>query len=323
MRRSAAPAEITFKSIGRGRLSALIRERSAEFARLREAKIAEEREAATAGAPTAPAQTTSVQTEMMADLSHEMKTPLNAIMGFSDAMRAETFGELGHDKYKEYAEDIHAAGAHLIDLISALSDAAKVEAGRYTLSPTLMAPGPILMECAAMIRGEAEKAGLKLVIDIAPDLPEAMLDARAIKQILINLMSNAVKFTAEGEIVLSVHEKCGALDFVVSDTGVGMNPVMLAKLGGRYSDAQKNGVRGAKGTGLGLSLAMSLAKLHGGALKIQSAEGEGTTARLTLPVRRTLEDFTPEAGQSVSAPDIQSQFDRVNAFRREREASAA
>ncbi len=323
VRRAAAAAEITFKPIGRGRMMALIRDRGDELAMRREARAAAEQgaaQSASAASPQRAPASSAEHADMMADLSHEMKTPLNAIMGFADAMRAETFGPLGHAKYAEYIEDIHGSGAHLLDLVSSVLDYAKAEAGRYEIKPIMMRPGPIARDCIAMIRGEAEKAGLELIINIEPNLPEAMIDARAVKQILINLLSNAVKFTSEGEIELSVAAKCGAIDFTVRDTGVGMNNVVVAKLGGRFSDTHKNGVRGAQGSGLGLSLAFSLAKLHGGALKLQSAPGEGTTARLTLPVRGARLDGNVEA---APVSNIQSQFDRVNAFRRERAASAA
>ena len=312
--RAVMPAEITFRSLGANRLCALIRNRGEEFARRREARIAAERPA--------PETNPSLDPDRIADLSHEMKTPINAIMGFADAMRAETFGPLGDDKYREYAELIHSSGAHLMDLIGAVLDSAKIRAGRFELTPQPGDPGAVARECAAMIRTETEKAELNFIVNIAPDLPEAMIDARAVKQILINLLSNAVKFTGEGEIELTVEEKCGALDFVVRDTGIGMNRTVLAKLGGRFSDTHQSGVRGTDGAGLGLALAFSLAKLHGGALRIDSEPGEGTTARLTLPLRG------PQAGAPAAvngAGDIQSQLDRVNAYRRERakQASAA
>lgn len=319
VRRAAAQAEITLRPIGHGRLMALIRDRGRAISRRQAGNDGQE------AAPVplaAPRQADPARADLIADLSHEMKTPLNAIMGFADAMRTETFGPLGDPKYADYVDHIHEAGSHLLSLIGAALDQAALDAGRLKLSPSLSAPGPIGSACAAMIRREAEKAGLKFIVNIAPDLPETMIDARIVKQILINLLSNAVKFTEEGEIELSVEEKCGAIDFTVRDTGVGMNAVMLAKLGGRYTDTHKEGVRGAAGSGLGLSLAFNLAKLHGGALNIRSAPGEGTTARLTLPVRRAF-DRHSAAACAVSASDVQSQFDRVNAYRRERAASAA
>lgn len=317
VRRAAAAAEVTFKPLGRGRLRALIRNRGEEFARAREARAAAENPG--------PAQDCAVDADRIADLSHEMKTPLGAIMGFADAMRAETFGPLGADKegaekYKEYAEFIHSSGAHLMELIGAILDSAKMQAGRYALDPKPTDPAEIARDCAAMIRNEAERAGLKLIVTIAQDLPEAMIDARAVKQILINLLANAVKFTGEGEVELKVEEKCGALDFIVRDTGIGMNRTVLAKLGGRFSDTHQNGVRGAEGTGLGLSLCFSLAKLHGGALRFDSEPGEGTIARLTLPLKH---NRAATGARGYDAADIQSQLDRVNAYRRERARASA
>ena len=167
-----------------------------------------------------------------------------------------------------------------------------------------------------MIRGEAEKAGLKLRVEIEDGLSETMLDARAVRQILINLLSNAVKFTAAGEIGVKVSAKNDVLQFEVSDTGVGMSQMALARLGERFTGLHKSGVRGAAGSGLGLSLAFSLAKLHGGALDLSSAPGEGTVATLSLPMRKSLADMAG-AGLSLSG-DIQSQLDRVAQFRRER-----
>ncbi|MHA7873143.1 MAG: sensor histidine kinase, partial [Hyphococcus sp.] len=227
---------------------------------------------------------------------------------------------LGDDKYKEYAEHIHASGAHLMDLIGSMLDAARIEAGRYDLAPALEAPAALARECAAMIRGQAEQAGLTFALEIAPGLPETLIDKRAVKQILINLLTNAVKFTRTGGVVLSVSEKCGAIDFVVKDTGVGMSRTALAKLGGRFSEMHKSGVRGTDGAGLGLSLAFALAKLHGGALVFDSTPGEGTTARFTLPVRRS-RDEAPSA-PAARLGDIQSQLDRVARYRRERAENA-
>lgn len=308
-RRASSMAEIALAPLGRGRLRALIRDQ-----RQAPGELADEFQKPGDGQSPGPA------AGVLADLSHEIKTPLNAIMGFADAMRSETYGPLGSEKYKEYANFIHSSGAHMMALIGTILDSAKIEAGRYSLAPVLCAPGPVAKECAEMIRAECERAGLELKISIAENLPETMLDARAVKQILINLLTNAVKFTEDGEIELRVEEKCGAIDFTVRDTGIGMNQVMLAKLGGRFSDTHQNGVRGTDGAGLGLSLAFSLAKLHGGALKLTSMPAEGTCARFTLPVRKTQID--PAAnGQYLAAGasgDVQSQLDRVAQYRRDR-----
>lgn len=289
------------------RINVLLRERAPELAAVRQERAA----------PAAdPAPGPGVSPELLADLGHELKTPLNAILGFADAMKEESFGPLGHEKYREYVGHIKSSGGHLADLIASVLDRAKLDAGRYKLTPALGEPGALVRECAEMVRGEAEKAGLALRVDIAPGLPECMLDARAVKQILINLLTNAVKFTASGEIALSVREVDRTLVMEVSDTGVGMSQMALARLGERFTGLHKSGVRGTPGAGLGLSLAFSLAKLHGGALDLASAPGEGTTASLRLPVARSLSELSG-AGLAVSG-DIQSQLDRVTQFRKER-----
>ena len=313
LRRAPANSEISFLPIDRGCIKALIRDRAGELQQLRDKRAAAEKEATTDWR----------RADLMADLGHELKTPLTAIMGFAETMEAEAFGPIGNDKYKEYAGLIRSSGGHLLDLIAALLDNAKLDAGRYDIDPALADPAPIVQDCAEMVRGEAEKAGLKLIVNIAPDLPEAMLDTRAVKQILINLLSNAVKFTASGEIELSVSESCGALDFVVRDTGIGMDQLALNKLGGRFTEIHQNGVRGSTGAGLGLSLAFSLAKLHGGILRLNSAPGEGTNAKLTLPIRKNRAEFAAHPEGVSDADDIQSQLDRVASFRRDRVSKAS
>ncbi|GJL91320.1 sensor histidine kinase [Hyphococcus sp.] len=314
--RPAIFAELALARSGRG-VSVLIRERAGELAAIREERSAPH--AVSTPAQESPAEA-GVSAEVLADLGHELKTPLNAIMGFAETMKSEAFGPLGHDKYREYAGLIHSSGGHLADLISSILDRAKIDAGRYKLTPVLSEPGAVARDCAEMVRGEAEKAGLALRVDIAPGLDETLIDVRAVKQILINLLSNAVKFTAAGDVGLSVFESKGELTFEVCDTGVGMSQMALARLGERFTGLHKSGVRGTSGTGLGLSLAFSLAKLHGGALELSSAPGEGTIARLRLPMAKSLSELDG-AGIAVSG-DIQSQLDRVAQFRRERSSAA-
>ncbi len=271
----------------------------------------------------------------LADLSHEMKTPLNAVIGFADALREETFGPLGHPRYAEYADHIHASGAHLLDLVKSILDLARIEADRLTLAPVIADPNRIAEECAAMVRQTAEKNGLTLVVDLDTATPECAFDPRAVRQILVNLLANAVKFTSDGEVRVSVSTSRGAngrdelggddgagtdeyLVFTVADTGIGMDAAALEKLGPRFTDAQGAGVRGADGAGLGLSLAFKLAELHGGALKIASAPGEGVTARLELPLDRSGAARAPERRiPSAPAPFAPTQLERIEARRRE------
>ncbi len=319
-------ADATFRVEPSGRLCALIRDRSGIHARERvlrqSAEVAQSEAAARA--------------DLLADLSHEMKTPLNAILGFTDTMREETFGPLGHEKYDEYAELIHASGKHLMELITSILDFAKIEADRFIVQPEIANAGMLAVECAEMVRLSSEKAGLKLVLDIDRNLPDSLLDPRVVRQILLNLLSNAVKFTSDGEITISVRTEAEAVLLTVKDTGVGMSAEELAQLGGRFTTVQGDGVRGAKGTGLGLSLAFALAELHGGALVLQSAPGEGLTARLRLPLRGAIEtdgqrvDEKPtdkkinilrsddsNNSKLTSGGDILTQLERIDAFRRE------
>ncbi len=323
VRRAAAAAEISLRPLGRGRVAALIREKRRNGAQ----SGAQQNDAPVAApqmeAPQVDAPYAEDSLNLIGDLAHEFKTPLNAIIGFADAMRSETYGPLGSDvlgarKYAEYVNHIHSSGAHLSALVSAAQDFAKTRSGHYQISLAPTDPVALVEDCAAMIRGAADAAGLSLKIKIEENLPEAMLDARAVRQILVNLLSNAVKFTDEGEVELSVGARGEDLEFTVRDTGVGMNKVVLAKLGGRYSDTHRTGVRGAGGTGLGLSLAFDLARLHGGALKIDSEPGIGTTARFSAPIA----ERSGRSAAPVQLADVKSQLDRVNAFRAERARSA-
>lgn len=267
--------------------------------------------------------------DLLADLSHEMKTPLNAVIGFAEAMAGETFGPLGHKKYAEYADYIRASGGHLLDLVTSILDLARIESDRFTLHPEMIDLGRLAEECAGIVRLAAERAGLKLTTRIAADIPESWLDPRAMRQIVINLLSNAVKFTSDGEILLSVDRAGEHIVLTVTDTGVGMSQTQIASLGARFTEAQGDGVRGVKGSGLGLALAFALAELHDGSLDIDSAPGEGVTATLRLPVRRPERPRrlhavkTDHAGASGAPPQVLTQLERIEAYRRERQASAA
>jgi signal transduction histidine kinase len=221
---------------------------------------------------------------MLADLSHEMRTPLNAVIGFAETIERQTFGPIGHPNYAQYAEHIRMAGRHLLDLVNVVLDLSRVEADRYRLTRVDLDPGAVARECAGLMSQAAEAAGLRLNLQIAESLPTCRLDARALRQILINLLSNAVKFTSDGEISLSVVARDGEIVFVVKDDGVGMSAEALDKIGQRFTSAQGAGVRGQGGSGLGLSLAISLAELHGGAIDLASAPGEGLRAEVRLPI---------------------------------------
>ncbi len=235
------------------------------------------------GTEASPQQNLSLTAKELADLSHEMKTPLTAILGFADAMREQTFGPLNNPRYEEYADHIHTSGEHLMDLVTAILDRARIDADQYRLQPKLSNLSQIARECTEMMRVQTDTVGLRLNI-IEGELPDSLLDMQATRQILINLLSNAVKFTSDGSITVETRQdEHGHLIVTVRDTGIGMSKDQLAMLGSRFTKASCDGVRGAEGHGLGLSLAASLAKLHNGHLHLESAPGEGVVATLTLP----------------------------------------
>ncbi len=223
------------------------------------------------------------KSRFLANMSHELRTPLNAVIGFSDIMRQRLFGPIP-DRYAGYAQSIHEAGGHLLDLINDVLDVSRIEAARYDLNIERFDVREMVSEALALVRVQADDKG----VDLAAVLPPAPLtvaaDRRALKQIALNLLSNAVKFTPTGGSVTVRAEALGSdLELTVADTGVGVAPEDLARLGRPFEQAGGAEQR-AQGTGLGLSLVRSLAELHHGAMSIDSTPGEGTAVTVRLPV---------------------------------------
>ncbi len=223
------------------------------------------------------------KTRFLANMSHELRTPLNAVIGFADIMRQRLFGPLP-DRYADYAESIHQAGGHLLDLINDVLDLSKIEAERYELALDLFDARDPVSAAVALIRPQADEKGVHLAPVLPPHPLEVEADARALKQMALNLLSNAVKFTpAGGSVTLTLDGIGPYLELVVSDTGVGIAPEDLQRLGRPFEQAGGADQK-AQGTGLGLSLVRSLAELHGGRLTIDSTLGEGVAAMVRLPV---------------------------------------
>ncbi len=223
------------------------------------------------------------KTRFLANMSHELRTPLNAVIGFADIMRERLFGPLP-DRYAGYADSIHQAGGHLLDLINDVLDLSKIEAERYELSLENLDSRDPVSAAVALIRVQADEKG----VDLAPVLPPTPLmvqaDARALKQMALNLLSNALKFTPSGGSVTLTLDGVGPyLELVVSDTGVGIAPEDLQRIGRPFEQAGDADQK-ARGTGLGLSLVRSLTELHGGRMTIDSTLGEGTAVMIRLPV---------------------------------------
>ncbi|TCS13653.1 HAMP domain-containing sensor histidine kinase [Caulobacter sp. BK020] len=219
----------------------------------------------------------------LANMSHELRTPLNAIMGFSDIMRARMFGPLT-DRYGEYAELIHESGGHLLDLINDVLDMSKIEAERFELQRGEFDAREAVTAAMRLLRVQADAAGVQLRGVLPPGELEVDADRRALKQIVLNLLSNALKFTPRGgQVTVTAEGRDGQLELVVTDTGVGISPEDLERLGRPYEQAGGVDQR-AKGTGLGLSLVRAFARLHGGEMNIESRLGAGTSVSVRMPV---------------------------------------
>ncbi|OYW28499.1 MAG: two-component sensor histidine kinase [Caulobacter sp. 12-67-6] len=238
----------------------------------------------------------------LANMSHELRTPLNAIMGFSDIMRSRMFGPLT-DRYGEYAELIHESGGHLLDLINDVLDMSKIEAERFELSRGVFDAREAMTAAMRLMRVQADSAGVQLRGVLPPNDLEVDADRRALKQIVLNLISNALKFTPRGgQVTVTADGYDGVLEIVVADTGVGISPEDLERLGRPYEQAGGADQR-AMGTGLGLSLVRAFAKLHGGEMHIESRMGAGTSVSVRLPVLLAPLKAPPPPSEPLAEPD--------------------
>ena len=229
------------------------------------------------------------KSEFLASMSHELRTPLNAILGFSEILKNEVFGPLGHGKYREYADDVHRSGEHLLDLINDVLDLSKIDAGKMELRERRFALEDLVTETMLLVRGRA--AGLALRTDLSGGLPDIIADFRLTKQILLNLLSNAIKFTPDGGAVTvsAARDTDGGLRLHVRDTGIGMDDAQLEKAFSHYGQIDSKVARSQQGTGLGLPISRALARLQGGDLVAESRPGKGTCMTLLLPPARLAE----------------------------------
>jgi two-component system cell cycle sensor histidine kinase PleC len=248
----------------------------------------------------------TAKSEFLANMSHELRTPLNAINGFSEIMVHEMFGPLGDRRYKEYAQDILSSGQHLLALINDILDMSKIEAGKMSLSLDWMAIDDVVGDVARLMRNRADAANLVLATSVPPGLPEIEADYRAVKQILLNLISNAIKFTpAGGRIdvkVWSLGEETSdhRLQISVCDTGIGIAQEDIGRLAKPFEQIETQHAKAQAGSGLGLALTKSLVELHGGVFELESEPGLGTTVSFTLPVKRNSRGKVAAAARAVA-----------------------
>ncbi len=222
------------------------------------------------------------KSEFLANMSHELRTPLNAIIGFSEVMQSQMFGPLGGGKYLEYSNDIRRSGQFLLDVINDILDMSKIEAGRIDLELTPTSLPAVFEEAMRLINPRALEGNVRVSLDL-PDTCEVRADKRALKQVFINLLANAVKFTPEGgEVKVRVRRHGSGAIVTISDTGIGIPASDIEKLGRPFEQVENQFTKSKGGSGLGLAISKSLVELHGGSLHIASDVGKGTTVTVNL-----------------------------------------
>jgi cell cycle sensor histidine kinase DivJ len=242
-------------------------------------------------ARTAAEQADASKSRFLATMSHELRTPLNAIIGFSEMIAQEDVLMIDAARRKEYAQLINDSGQHLLSVVNGILDMSKMESGNFEISPEPFAPRAPLLSCCNLLALKARESGIDLVTRAGEDLPVMTGDPRAFKQIVLNLVSNAIKFTERGgTVTVSAGVEGSRLVLRVADNGVGIAPDDLKRIGDPFFQAGKTYQRRHEGTGLGLSIVKSLVALHGGEMTVQSKVDVGTTVAISLPLA-----FTPPA----------------------------
>jgi cell cycle sensor histidine kinase DivJ len=251
-------------------------------AKAQEAELREARDAAEGAS--------QAKTQFLASMSHELRTPLNAVIGFSEVLNRELYGTLGEGRYRDYARLIHESGEHLLNVVNDILDMSKIEAGKFQIVREPFDVAALINSCCDLMRHTAEQNSLSLYVDVAPGIPELAADNRACKQMLLNVIANAIKFTeAGGWVRVSAQVEDGYVVFAVADDGIGIAEKDLPKLGRPFVQVNNSYDRNHEGTGLGLSVVKGLARLHGGSLELTSKLGEGTTATIALPLDTPVE----------------------------------
>jgi len=267
----------------------LLRDREAAYEALRLAK--EEAEAAN-----------HAKSGFLATMSHELRTPLNAIIGFSEMMQREVLGALGNDQYRAYVDDIHASGSHLLQIINDILDLSKAEAGKIDLSEDVFDLRDIMRAVDQLIAGRVHAAELTQSVDLPDDLPPLCGDERKTKQVFVNLITNAVKFTpAGGRIAITARfDPEDGLAITVADTGIGIAEDDLDRVLKPFEQVDSSLSRQHQGTGLGLPLVKAIMEAHGGRLRLKSTLGAGTTVTVVFPPERVILDPAVDLPRSAA-----------------------
>ncbi len=237
------------------------------------------------------------KSRFLATMSHELRTPLNAILGFSEIMRSEILGTHENPVYKEYANDIHQSGQHLLNLINEILDISRIESGRYELHEAPVTLAIVVEDCQRLLWLRAETKGLRIIEQFEPDLPQLWADERAMRQICLNLLSNAIKFTPpRGTITLAIGEtESGGQFLSVKDTGPGIPENEIPRVLKSFGQGSLAHQTAEGGTGLGLPITKGLAELHDGTFELKSRLRQGTEVKVSFPRARVMETRPPIA----------------------------
>ncbi len=228
----------------------------------------------------------AVKIEFLSYMSHELRTPLNAIIGFSELLMLEKFGALGSDKNRGYVQDIHRSGNHLLEIINDILELTKIEADKFELRCEDVDLAELINESTRMVEGGARKPGARLVNNIGDTPAPVTADRRAIKEVLINILSNAMKFTpGGGTVTIAMESRGDSVAILVEDTGIGISSVDLPHIMEPFFQARRKEMKVQEGTGLGLLLSKKFIEMHGGCLEIESELGKGTKVMVLIPRR--------------------------------------
>jgi signal transduction histidine kinase len=230
------------------------------------------------------------KSEFLAKISHEIRTPLNAIIGFSEVMMDERFGPVGNERYRQYLKDIHASGGHLISLLTDLVDLSKIEAGKLELTFVSLNLNDVIQQCVAIMQQQASRERVIIRTSLSTNLPQIVADARSMRQIALNLLSNSIKFTGAGGQVIVSTALTDNQEVVlrVRDTGIGINEKDLESALEPFRQVATAVQWGSIGTGLGLPITRALVEANHARFRITSEVGDGTLVEVVFPVTRVL-----------------------------------
>jgi signal transduction histidine kinase len=267
-------------------------------------KIIEEKNAAMQALLDKAEAANRAKSEFLTNMSHELRTPLNAIIGFSEIIRQEYLGPVGSPKYMDYATDIHLSGKHLLTIINDILDLARAESGQLAIREQVFDLRELVGAVHAQLAGQALEAGLDLTVEMPGENVTARGDQRLLRQVLLNIVSNAVKFTPSGgRVAVIMDADCQeGIRIIVRDTGVGIPPEHIERVLRPFEQVENALSRSHGGAGLGLSFALKVIELHEGTLTIDSAVGTGTTVRVMLPPSRL--DAAEDGDDNIRTLDL-------------------